>query len=74
VTLHERNAGAENGREPFKGSKDAASLLVCTRKNIFWLGDADFCEWHHRWKTFRPLWPTSPGPGSKLLDFVEVFI
>jgi len=23
-------------------SKDAASLLVCTRKKIFWLGVADF--------------------------------
>jgi len=42
VALHEHNSGAESGRELFKGSKDSASLLVCTRKNIFWLGDADF--------------------------------
>jgi len=27
---HERNSGAESGRELFKGLKDAASLLVCT--------------------------------------------
>jgi len=25
-----------------KVSKDAASLVVCTRKKIFWLGDASF--------------------------------
>jgi len=28
------NSGAESGRELFKGSKDAASLLVCTRKKL----------------------------------------
>jgi len=35
------NSGAESSRELFKGSKDTANLLVCTKKN-FWLGDADF--------------------------------
>jgi len=25
------------------------------------------CEWHHKWRTFRPPWPTSPGPGPKPL-------
>jgi len=29
VALHVRNPGAKSGRELFKGSKDAASLLVC---------------------------------------------
>jgi len=34
------------------------------KKNIwFWV----FCEWCHKWSTFRPLWPTSSGPGPKLL-------
>ena len=37
-------------------------------KKIFWLGVEYFCEWHHKWKTFRPPWPTSPGPGLKTLD------
>jgi len=32
VALRGRNSSAESGRELFKGSKDAASLLVCTRK------------------------------------------
>ena len=35
--------GTESGREVFKGSKDTASLLVCTRKKyIFCLKGADF--------------------------------
>jgi len=30
VALHVCNLGTESGRELFKGSKDTASLLVCT--------------------------------------------
>jgi len=30
VALRMRNLSADSGRELFKGSKDAASLLVCT--------------------------------------------
>ena len=52
---------------PVKVSKDTASLLVCTRKKIFWLGMWVFCELHHKWRTFRPPWPTLPGPGRQLL-------
>jgi len=44
------------------------SLLVCTRKKNFWLGVRDFFEWCHKWRTFRPPWPTSPGPKPKPLD------
>ena len=44
VALRARNSGAESGRELFKGSKDTASLLVYTRKKIFWLGGAGFLE------------------------------
>jgi len=42
MDLHTCNYGAESGRELFKGSKDAASLLVCTRKKNFGLGNVDF--------------------------------
>jgi len=56
MTLHTRNSGAESGRELFKGSKDVASLLVCTRKKLFGWGVQIFCEWHHKWRTFRPPW------------------
>jgi len=44
-----------------EASKDAASLLVCTRKKIFAWGMWVFCEWRHKWRTFRPLWPTLLG-------------
>jgi len=27
-----------------------------------------FCDWRHKWRTFRPTWLTSPGPGPKPLD------
>ena len=37
-----------------EASKDAASLLVCTQKKFL-----QCCKW----KTFRPPWPTLPGPG-----------
>jgi len=47
---------------PVEVSKDAASLLVCTWKIFFCLGDAVFCEWRHKWRSFRPSWPTLPGP------------
>jgi len=34
----------------------------------FLVGVRIFCEQRHKWKTFRPPWPTSPGPGRKPLD------
>ena len=37
-----RNLGTESGRELFKGSKDTASLLVCTQKIFFCFGGAGF--------------------------------
>jgi len=43
VALHVCNSGTKSGRELFKGSKDAASLLVCTRKKFFGWG-CGFCE------------------------------
>jgi len=48
-------------------SKDVASLLFCTQKKLFAWGVRVFCEWRHKWRTFRPPWPTLPGPGSQQL-------
>ena len=53
--------------DPVKGSKDSASLVVCTQKK-FLVGVEDFCEWRCKWGAFRPPWPTSPGPKPKPLD------
>jgi len=38
MALREHNSGAKSGRERFKGSKDSASLLVCTQKKFFGWG------------------------------------
>jgi len=46
-------------------SKDVDSLLVCTRKNFFAWGVQVFCKWRHKWRTFRPPWPTLLGPGRQ---------
>jgi len=43
-----------------EASKDAASILVCKKCFVF-------CEWRHKWRTFRPPWPTLPGPGRHAL-------
>jgi len=32
-------------------------------KKVFWLGLRVFCEWCHKWRAFRPPWPTLPGLG-----------
>jgi len=40
-----RNLGGESGRKLFKGSKDAASLLVCTWKKFFAWELWFFCDW-----------------------------
>ena len=32
-------------------------------KKNFCMGVQIFCGWCRKWKTFRPPWPTSPGPG-----------
>ena len=37
-------------------------------KNFFALGVRVGCEWRHKWTTFRPPWPTLPGPGRQPLD------
>jgi len=68
VALRANFSGSVNATDPVKVSKDAVSLVACTRKKIFWLGLRIFCEWRHKWRTFRLPWPTSPGPRPKPLD------
>ena len=61
------SSSAHCARELFSGSNGSASLVDCTRKKFFCLGVRFFCEWHHKWRTFWPPWPTLPGPGRQLL-------
>jgi len=37
-------------------------------KKNFLVGVLIFCEWRHKWRTFRPAWPTLLGPGRQPLD------
>jgi len=43
-----------------------ASLVDCTLKTFAW-GARVGCEWRHKWRTFRPPWPTLPGHGCQPL-------
>jgi len=38
----ENFSGPVSSTDPVKVTKDAASLLVCTRKKFYWLGNVDF--------------------------------
>jgi len=42
--------------------KHGTSSSLHSKKN-FLLGGAVFCEWRHKWRTFRPSWPILPGLG-----------
>jgi len=47
------SSSADCTRELFKGSNRSASLVDCTRKKIFWFRVQIFCDWCHKWSTFR---------------------
>jgi len=68
LALRRNFSGPVSATDLVKSSKDLASLVVCTRKEIFLVGRCEFYEWRHKWRTFRPPWPISPDPGPKLLD------
>ena len=68
VLLHGNISTDDCAWELFKSSKDSANLRVCNQKKILGWGLRIFCEWRHKWRIFRPPWPTSPGPGPKPLD------
>ena len=47
--------------------KRSKSSRLHWKKNFLRGGVRVFCEWHHKWKIFRPPWPTLPGPGHQPL-------
>ena len=67
MALRGNFSGLVCSTDPVKVSKDTASLLVCTLKKFFCLGVRVFREWRNNWRTFRPPWPTLPGPGRQPL-------
>ena len=53
---------------PSKSLKSRGKSSSLHSKNFFLLGGCGFfCEWRHKWRTFRPPWPTFPGPGRQPL-------
>jgi len=68
VALCENSSGPVSATDLVKSIKNWTHLVVSTWKKFFAWGVRVFCEWRHKWRTFRPPWPTSPGPGLKLLD------
>jgi len=48
-----------------KGCGKSSSLHL--KKTYFACGVRVFCEWRHKWRTFRTPWPTFPGPGRQPL-------
>jgi len=65
VALHGNISAPVQVTDLVEASKDTPSLLVCTRKKFFCLVGVGFCQWHHKWRTFRP---PLPGPGRQPLD------
>jgi len=66
MSLHEHNSGAASARELFKHSRLGKSSTLQWKK--FLVLGFRFCQWRHKWSTFRLFWPTSPGPGPKPPD------
>jgi len=63
------SSSTDCARELFKSSNRSASLVDCTRKKIFWLGVRIFCDWRHKWSSFRVIlahvtWPRAQPLGQ----------
>ena len=65
------SSSADCARELFKGSNGSASLVDCTRNKICWLGVRIFCDWRHKWSSFRVIlahvaWPRAQPLGQSV--------
>jgi len=58
------SSSADCARELFKSSNGSASLVDCTRKKFFCWWARIFCDWRHKWSSFRVIWLMLPGLGS----------
>ena len=55
------------GYRPGRSIKRHGKSSSLHSKKFFAWGVRVFCEWRHKWRTFRPPWPTLPDPGRQLL-------
>ena len=53
--------------KPGKSHKRCSKSSSVHSKKFFAWGVRVVCEWCHKWRTFRPPWPTLPGPGGQPL-------
>jgi len=65
------SSSANCTRELFNGSNGSASLVDCNRKKNFCLGVWVFCEWRHKWSSFRVIlayvaWPRAQPLGQSV--------
>ena len=67
MSLHE-NFSKPKVLESCSNPQKTQQVWVCNEKKFFGFAFQIFCEWHHKWRCFRPFWPTSSGPRPKLLD------
>jgi len=59
---------APNALERCSNPWKAWQVFRCAIKKTFFNYGFRLFEWCHNWSTYRPLWLTSSGPGSKPLD------
>ena len=51
----------------YKSQKTQQVFSSALEKQLFAWGMRFSCERHHKWRDFRPPWPTLPGPGRQPL-------
>ena len=61
------SSSANCARELFKGLNGSASLIDCARKNFFGWGVRIFCDWRHKWSSFRVILAHVPWPRAQPL-------
>ena len=65
------NSSANAARELFNGSNGSTSLVDSTRKKFFGWGVRIFCDWRHKWSSFRVIlahvaWPKAQPLGQSV--------
>ena len=66
--LYARISQVLYGLQTWLKCQKTQQVLLFALEKKFLLGGCGFSEWHHKWRIFRPPWPTTPGPGPNPLD------
>ena len=64
------SSSTDYARELFNDSNGSASLLDCNQKK-FLVGGGIFCDWHHKWSSFKVIlahvsWPRAQPLGQRI--------